>query len=95
MTNEALLTLLKLDLQNPPDVLDSYLLTLIGAAKERITSYGIALDMGAYSDIHLVIQYASYLYRLRNSSDGMPRSLQFALHSRLVNEKGGDGHDAG
>ena len=63
--------------------------TLLGAAQERITSYGITLDYGNMSDVQLVIQYASYLYRLRNSSEGMPRSLQYALHSRLVNEKGG------
>ena len=90
MTNEELLALLKLDLQNPPDALDDFLLTLIGAAKERIASFGITLDLGAYSDAHLVIQYASYLYLMRNSNEGMPRSLQFALHSRLINEKGGE-----
>lgn len=90
MTDEELLTLLKLDLQNPPDALDDFLLTLIGAAKERIKSFGITLDLGNYSDTHLIIQYASYLYLQRNSNEGMPRSLQFALHSRLVNEKGGD-----
>lgn len=90
MTDEELLTLLKLDLQNPPDAMDDFLLTLIGAAKERIKSFGITLDFGNYSDTHLIIQYASYLYLQRNSNEGVPRSLQFALHSRLVNEKGGD-----
>lgn len=90
MTEDELLRLLKLDLQNPPDALDDFLLTLIGAAEERIKSYGITLDLGNPSDVHLVIQYASYLYLMRNSNEGMPRSLQFALHSRLVNEKGGE-----
>lgn len=90
MTEDELLRLLKLDLQNPPDALDDFLLTLIGAAEERIKSYGITLDLGNLSDVHLVIQYASYLYLMRNSNEGMPRSLQFALHSRLVNEKGGE-----
>lgn len=89
MTDVELLKLLKLDLQNPPDAMDPFLRTLLGAAQERITSYGIALDYGNMSDVQLVIQYASYLYRMRNSNEGMPRSLQYALHSRLVNEKGG------
>lgn len=89
MTNEELLALLKLDLQNPPDALDSFLLTLIGAAKERIAGYGITLDLGAYSDSHLVVQYASYLYRARNSNEGMPRYLDKAIKNRLINEKGG------
>lgn len=90
MSDRELLEMLKLDLQCPPDALDDYLFTLIGAAKERIASYGITLDVNAYSDTHLIVQYASYLYRLRNSNEGMPRSLQYALHSRLVNEKGGE-----
>lgn len=81
--------MLKLDLQNPPDAMDDFLELLVGSAREAIESKGIFLDMCSYEDAHLVVMYASWLYRKRNSNDGMPRMLQYELHSRLIHEKGG------
>lgn len=89
MTDADLLEMLKLDLQNPPDAMDDYLELLVGSAREAIESKGIFLDRSSYEDAHLVVMYASWLYRKRNSNDGMPRMLQYELHSRLVHEKGG------
>lgn len=89
MTTAEVIRMLKLDLQNPPDAMDDFLSLLVGSAKEAIESKGIFLDMSSYEDAHLVVMYASWLYRKRNSNDGMPRMLQYELHSRLVHEKGG------
>ena len=89
MTTAEVIRMLKLELQNPPDAMDDFLTLLVGSAKEAIESKGIFLDMSSYEDAHLVVMYASWLYRKRNSNDGMPRMLQYELHSRLVHEKGG------
>ena len=82
-----LLPILKCDLQNPP-AKDEYLNFLIGTAKEQIADKGITLN-GSVSDIHLVVSWASWLYRKRATNEPMPKNLSYALHSRLVHEKGG------
>ena len=89
MTDTDLLTMLRNDLQNPPGLLNDYLSFLINSSKEQIEDKGITLNLGSNEDCHLIIMYASWLYRKRNSNDGMPRMLRYALHSRLVHEKGG------
>ena len=88
MTDSDLLTMLRSDLQNPPGILNDYLNFLINSSKEQIAEKGITLDISSNEDCHLIIMYASWLYRKRNSNDGMPRMLQYELHSRLVHEKG-------
>lgn len=88
MTDAELLTMLRADLQNPPGLLNDYLDFLIKSAKEQIAEKGITLDISSNEDCHLIIMYASWLYRKRNSNDGMPRMLQYELHSRLIHEKG-------
>ena len=87
MMNTDLVAMLKYDLQNPPGALDGYLALLVESAKEQISDTGITLT-GSYEDMHLVIMYASWLYRKRNSSGPMPDMLRYALHSRLIKEKG-------
>ena len=89
MKTAEVIRLLKLDLQNPPDAMDDFLTLLVGSAKEAIESKGIFLNMSSYEDAHLVVMYASWLYRKRNGNEAMPRMLQYELHSRLIHEKGG------
>ena len=89
MTDTDLLTMLRNDLQNPPGLLNDYLSFLVNSSKEQIEDKGITLNLTSNEDCHLIIMYASWLYRKRNGNDGMPRMLRYALHSRLVHEKGG------
>ena len=89
MTDTDLLTMLRNDLQNPPGLLNDYLTFLINSSKDQIEDKGITLNLGSNEDCHLIIMHASWLYRKRNSNDGMPRMLRYALHSRLIHEKGG------
>ena len=88
MTDTDLLTMLRTDLQNPPGLLNDYLSFLINSSKEQIEDKGITLNLTSNEDCQLIIMYASWLYRKRNSNDGMPHMLRYALHSRLVHEKG-------
>ena len=88
MTDQELLTILKTDLQVSSPALDPYLSQLVRAARDFITTEGIALT-GSYSDEMLVEMYSAYLYRRRREeSVQMPRMLRWALNNRLFSQKG-------
>ena len=88
MTDQELLTILKTDLQVSSPALDPYLSQLVRAARDFITTEGIALT-GSYSDEMLVAMYAAYLYRRRREeNEQMPRMLRWALNNRLFSQKG-------
>lgn len=90
MTDNEILTVLKVDLQLSTDKLDPYLLQLIGAAKSYIAAEGIALTCSS-GDGMLVEMYAAYLYRRRREENvTMPRMLRYALNNRLFSQKAGD-----
>ena len=89
MTNEEILTVLKVDLQLSTDKLDSYLMQLIDAAKSYITREGTVLTCET-GDGMLVEMYAAYLYRRRREENAtMPRMLRWALNNRLFSQKAG------
>ena len=89
-----LLSLVKLDLQliTPPrSDIDTFITHLIYAAQAEIRREGITLNLEDISDVHLVVMYASWLYRKRaGNENGMPRMLRYALNNRLFAEKAGD-----
>lgn len=88
MTDNDILTILKIDLQVSSGVLDSYLLTLIEAARGYIRQEGVALSTSS-EDSLLVEMYAAYLYRQRREEDTqMPRMLRWALNNRIIGEAG-------
>ena len=85
--NGDCLELLKCELQNPP-AKDEYLIFLLGTAEQQIAEKGVTIG-DTVQDTHLVIQWASWLYRKRATNEAMPRMLSYELHSRLTKEKGG------
>lgn len=89
MTNDAILTSLKIDLQISTSAMDEYLFNLMDEAREKIKEEGITLSDSSISDGMLVEMYAAYLYRHRKSGDAMPRMLRYALNNRLFSEKAG------
>lgn len=87
MTDDEILKILKIDLQVSSTALDTYLNSLIGAAKEYISTEGITLTESV-GDAQLVEMYAAYLYRRRREENvQMPRMLRWALNNRLFSEK--------
>ena len=68
----------------------------IAAAKEFIEREGVALA-APYSaeDGQLIIMYAAYLFRKRDSDTGMPRMLRWALNNRIFSRKESDPDAAG
>lgn len=94
MTDAAILTALKTDLDISVTSRDTYLGQLVTLAKAAIQKEGITLDDSSVEDGMLVEMYAAYLYRQRKGdtkyADGtrMPRMLRWALNNRLMSEKG-------
>ena len=84
----TLLPLLKIDLGITADVYDARLTAYLQYAQTEIAREGITLN-ASIGDTQLVIMYAAWLWRDRDSHEGMPRKLRFALNNRLFAEKAG------
>lgn len=81
-----LLTMLKVDLGITVKAYDTRLETYLDAAKAEITREGITLD-DAIGDCQLVVLYASWMWRKRDTGESMPRMLRYRLNNRLFSQK--------
>lgn len=81
-----LLTMLKVDLGITSEAYDTRLGTYLDAAKAEIAREGIALD-DTIGDCQLVVLYASWMWRKRDSGEAMPRMLRYRLNNRLFSQK--------
>lgn len=86
MTAQEKLSGLKVDLGISTTAYDSRLSNYISHAEAEIRREGITLSDGV-SDGELVIMYAAWLWRKRDTGAGMPRMLRYALNNRLFAEK--------
>lgn len=87
MSDDTLLTMLKISLGISTTAYDARLIQLIESAKAYITMEGITLDDSIISDANLIIMYADWLWRKRDSVEAMPRMLRWNLNNRLFSEK--------
>ena len=85
-TAQELVPLLKVDLGIKTTAYDSRLVAYLEMAQSEIQREGITLN-GSIDDSQLTIMYAAWLWRRRDSMDGMPRMLRYALNNRLFAEK--------
>lgn len=83
MTNGDLLAMTKSNLQLMGTTWDEYLTQLIEVSTREIEREGVVLDQTQIDDCNLIVMYASYLYRKRNTDGPMPRMLRYALNNRL------------
>ena len=81
-----MLNLLKIDLGITVSAYDERLLALIVTAQQMISREGISLTDSS-EDQQLVVAYAAWLWRRRDSGAGMPRMLRYLLNNRLFSEK--------
>lgn len=83
-----LLDALKINLGITSSAYDARLGELLQAAQEMIAREGVtALNTDNREDAELVIMYAAYLWRKRDSAEGMPRMLRWALNNRIFSMK--------
>lgn len=88
MNEAGMLSSLKVDLGISATVYDTRLAQLIQVAKANIISEGAAsLNTDNIDDANLVIQYAAWLWRRRDTMVAMPRMLRWQLNNRVFGEK--------
>lgn len=67
---------------------DERLTQLLSSAEERIKEEGVqTLDAESPLDAQLIVDYAEWLWRRRDSKEGMPRMIRWALNNRIFSEK--------
>lgn len=89
MTELELLAALKVDLGITSTGYDSRLTQLVASAKAAIASEGAVLDLASFEDCQIVIMYAGWLWRRRDTMEGMPRMLRWALNNKVFSGKMG------
>lgn len=89
MTDLELLAALKVDLGITSTGYDSRLTQLVASAKAAIAREGAVLDLESFEDCQIVIMYAGWLWRRRDTMEGMPRMLRWALNNKVFSGKMG------
>ena len=85
MTTFDMLSMLKVDLGIRTQTYDLRLLNYIESAKQAITREGVTLTESA-EDSMLVVRYAGWIWRRRDTGSDMPRDLRWALNNRIFSE---------
>ena len=91
MTEEQLTTLLsmlKTDIGITATAYDDRLKQYIQNAYKNIKAEGAqTLNVEDVEDAQLVVMYSAWMWRRRDSGDGMPRMVRYALNNRVLGEK--------
>lgn len=88
MTEQDRLTMLKTDLGISSTGYDDRLKQYLTAAEKSVKQEGAStLDVTQLEDAQLVVMYAAWSWRKRDTGDGMPRMLRWALNNRIFSEK--------
>lgn len=84
MNDETMLRMLKIDLGITASAYDDRLGQYLQSAKSEIEREGLTLSVSDdVSDANIVIQYAAWLWRKRDTGEGMPRMLRWEINNRL------------
>lgn len=86
---DTLLGMLKIDLGIMTDAFDSRLTQYLDSALASIQREGATIDIKDTGDAQLVVMYAAWTWRRRDTGEGMPRMLRYALNNRVLSEKMG------
>ena len=88
MNQSEMLAALKIDLGLTSDVYDTRLTQMIQNAIEQMNVEGANLKPStSFCDASLVIMYAAWLWRRRDTMIAMPRMLRWQLNNRIFSEK--------
>lgn len=83
-----LLSQLKIDLGIRTQAFDMRLIEYLKNAQAEIQREGVTLGDNADDD-QIVVMYAAWTWRRRDSGEGMPRMLRYALNNRVFSQKMG------
>ena len=87
MTTETKLQMLKIDLGITTTAYDERLTQYLQAAKNEIEREGVILSFDSQDDDNLQIMYAAWMWRKRDTGEGMPRMIRWQINNRIF---GGD-----
>ena len=91
MTDEQILAMLKIDIgfsSNGATKIDDRLKQLISVAEKNLISEGaLTLNRNNIDDVQLIVMYAAWLWRRRDTQDDMPRMVRYAINNRVFAEK--------
>lgn len=88
MADLNLLSMLKIDLGFKTTGYDERLNQLLTVAEKEIIREGAeTLDKTDLDDAQLIVMYAAWLWRKRDTQDGMPRMVRYAINNRVFSEK--------
>ena len=88
MADLNLLSMLKTDLGFKTAGYDERLNQLLTVAEKEIIREGAeTLDKTDLDDAQLIVMYAAWLWRKRDSQDGMPRMVRYAINNIVFSEK--------
>ena len=86
MDQDTMLQALKVDLGITTTAYDVRLSQYLTSAREAIRSEGIDLA-DTISDCNLIVMYAAWLWKKRDTAEGMPRMLRWMMNNRLFSQK--------
>lgn len=66
---------------------DERLTEIIKSSYEMIVREGATLNVSDSEDAQLVVMYSAWTWRKRDTGEGMPRMLRWALNNRILGEK--------
>lgn len=79
--------MLKTDLGITATVYDERLKQYIETAKVEIAREGATLDLANIDHASLVVMYAAWMWRKRDTGEGMPRMIRYALNNLVLSQK--------
>lgn len=89
-TTTQVLEMVKVDLGIRVTAYDQRLTQYIESAQKAIVREGVKTLSDEVEDMQLVAMYAGWLWRKRDTGDGMPRNLRWMLNNRIFSEKAGE-----
>lgn len=90
MTSEnvaTVLSALKIDLGIKTNAYDQRLSKIIESSASLIAREGAEINVASAEDLEIIVMYAAWLWRRRDTGEGMPRMLRWQLNNRILGEK--------
>lgn len=83
MNESEMLEALKIDLGITADAYDDRLTQYLRQAKTAIEREGVKLNMADIDHVQTVIMYAAWMWRKRDTGEGMPRMVRYQLNNLI------------
>lgn len=92
MTTADILAMVKIDLGITTTAYDDRLTQFIESAKIAIEREGAQLDLDNINHAGIVASYVGWMWRKRDTGEGMPRMVRYDLNQLVLSQKmaGGD-----